>query len=141
MVRVKPLETIKKNYAAGATVAPTRYKDAVARTTGVISAAIEAEDLFAAKMSEAVANKSRAKGLARVSDEDWRKAAMNKGSARIGPGMTAAVDKQATNYAPFRSALEGVSLPARTADPMANIDARVKPIVARLVETKKAQLG
>jgi len=141
MVKVKPLDQIKKNYAAGATVAPTRYKESVSRTSGVITAAIEAEDLFAAKMSAAIADRRRAKGLAKVSDEDWRRAAMNKGAARIGPGMTAAVDKQSSKYAPFRSALEGVSLPARTADPMANIDARVKPIVATLVETKRAQLG
>lgn len=142
MVKVKPLDVIRANYKAGATVAPARYKEAVGRATWKDAAAsADAEALFNAKMAEVLAEERRRKGIERVSDSDWRSAAETKGAARIGAGMIAAVDKQATRYSPFRSALEGVSLPPKTADAMANVDARVKPIVAAQVAKKKELLG
>jgi len=141
MVKVKPIEHAKANYRPGASVAPSKYREGVSRATGVIAAAIEAEELWKAKMSEAIAEGRRAKGLSKVSDEEWRKMALEKGAARIGPGMTAAVDKWAARWNPFRSALEAVSLPPRGPDPIANIDARVKPIVEALVAKKKELLG
>jgi len=142
MVKVKPLDQIKKNYAAGATVAPSRYVDGVAGAAWKESAASSgAEELFKAKMSEAMANESRRKGIEKVSDTEWRESATKKGGARIGEGMRAAVDKQASNFAPFKSTLEAISLPARTADPVANVDARVKPIVAGLAAKKKELMG
>jgi len=97
--------------------------------------------LFNAKMTEALASESRKKGIEKVSDSDWRDAAVKKGAARIGEGMRGAVDKQASGYSPFKSALEGVSLPGRSVDAMANIDNRVKPIVSVLVAKKKELLG
>lgn len=143
MVKVKPLETVKANYRAGATVAPARYKAAIEKVTGFISAASsdDAEALYAARIQEAISAKRRAKALSKLSDADWKTPALTKGAARIGPGMTAAVEKHAANWSPYRAALEAVVLPARTADPMANIDARVKPIVEALVSKKKELKG
>jgi len=142
MVKVKSLEEIKAHYRAGATVAPTRYKEAVARATWKEQAAsADAEELFKARMAEVIAEERRRKGIEKVTDEDWRRPAIEKGAARIGPGMTAAVDKQASRFAPYRSALEAVTLPPKTPDPMANVDNRVKPIVTALVEKKRELLG
>lgn len=142
MVKVKPLEQIKANYRAGATVAPARYKAGVlAADWKGPAASSDAEALFAAKMSEAIAEERRRKGIERKTNADWRDPASNKGAARIGPGMTGAVEKQASGYSPYKSALEGVTLPARGADPMANVDARVKPVVAAMVNKKKELLG
>jgi len=142
MVKVKPLDVIRENYRAGATVAPARYKDAVSRASWKDAAAsTEAEELFKAKMSEVLAEERRRKGIEKVTDAEWRDAAVKKGATRIGPGMTAAVEKHATRYAPFRSALEAVTLPPKSADPIANVDSRVKPIVSALVAKKKELLG
>ncbi len=142
MVKVKPLDEIKKHYREGATVAPTRYKDGVTRAAWKESAASrEAEELFKAKMSEALAEERRRKAIEKLTDEDWRKPALEKGATRIGPGMTAAVDKHAARFAPFRSALEGLTLPPKSADPIANVDNRVKPVVEVLVAKKKELLG
>jgi hypothetical protein len=142
MVSVKSLETIKKNFEAGATVAPSRYVDGVKAASWKDAASSpEAEALYAAKVSEAVATGRRAAAIEKVSDSTWRDSAVKKGGARIGEGMRAAVDKQASNFAPFRSALEAVSLPARSADAMSNVDNRVKPIVAALVAKKKEILA
>lgn len=142
MVKVKSLETIKKNYAAGATVAPERYKDGVKDASWKERAAsTEAEDLFKAKMQEVIAEDRRRKGIERTSESEWKNAAMDKGRRRIGEGMRTAVEKQAARYAPFKSAVEGVTLPAKVADPMANVDNRCKPIVAVQVAKKKELLG
>ena len=142
MVKVKSLEDIKKHYREGATVAPSRFKDAVATSDWKTPAAsADAEALYAAKMAEVVSEQRRRKGIDKTGNEEWRSEAINKGAVRIGPGMTGAVDKQASNYSPFKAALEGVSLPGRTADPMTNIDTRVKPIVSVLVAKKKEILG
>jgi len=143
MVKVKPLEQIKANYRSGASVATERYKEGIRSSSDWKTKATssEAESLFAAKMQEAIANESRRKGLEKVSESEWKTKAENVGGARISQGMIASVDKMATGYAPIRSALESLTLPPRTADPMSNIDARVKPVVRAEVEAKKSRLG
>jgi len=79
--------------------------------------------------------------VSNVSNAEWQAAAANKGAARIGPGMQAGADKRTRNFEPFRTAIESVTLPDRTTDPIANVDARVKPIVQALVDTKKGIKG
>lgn len=140
-IRMPSQSDISKKYQEGASRAPQAYKDGVERTTGFKEAAIGGEALYAAKMQEVIATQARAKGLEKTSDEDWKKGVREKGAARIGPGMTASADKRARNYEPYRSALEGMTLADKTTDPMANIDNRLKPVVNKLVETKKSIMG
>lgn len=139
MVKIKSAAEIDKRYKDGISRAPAAYKAGVTATTDWQEKASsnEAEDLYAAKIREAVSAKSRQRGVSRVSNADWKNRASDVGSARIGPGMTANADKRTKNFEPYRSAIEGVSLPAKGADPIANVDNRVKPIVSALVETKK----
>ncbi len=141
MVRVPSLEDVKRAYREGGARASSSYRESVSKTSGVISAAIAAEGLWGQKMNEAISSQARAKGLARVSDADWQKAAMEKGAARIGPGMAAAVDKQASRFAPYLSELASIDLPARTADPATNVDNRVKTIAIRMAQKKKELRG
>ncbi len=110
-------------------------------TTGWQAASLAGEGLWETKIQQAIADKSRSKGIAKVGDAEWQQAALSKGAARIGPGIMAAVDKQAAHFAPFKTALEGVNLAAKTADPIANVTNRVVPIVQALVAAKKAQRG
>ena len=51
------------------------------------------------------------------------------------------LEKRKKNYEPYRAALEALELPPRTADPMVNIDNRVKAVVKTLVEKKKELKG
>ena len=141
MVKIKSKEAIKKKFREAIPRVGSAYKDAVSQTTGVIAAAIAGEDLYAQKVQEAISARRRANALSRVTDADWQKAASTKGAARIGPGMSAAVDKQATNFAPFHDTLASLELPARTADPMANVTARVGGVVQALVAKKKEIKG
>ena len=140
-IRMPSQTDIAKAYSEGASRAPGKYKDGVERTTGFKEAAIAGESLYGAKMQEVVANQTRAKGLEKISDEDWKKGVRDKGAARIGPGMTASAEKRTRNYEPFRAGLEGMSLPDKTTDPMSNIDNRLKPVVAKQVEIKKSIMG
>ena len=85
-------------------------------------------------MQNAQVLRRRAVALERTSEADWKSRASNLGSVRIADGMRNGADKQTQNYEPIAQALRGVSLPDRTADPMANIDNRVKPIVRAMID-------
>ena len=137
MVDTKSTEQAMKNWEDGIGRAPTKYAEGVKNATGVIEKAIAAEDLYAQKMQEAIASGRRAKKLAEVSDEQWKQAALEKGAARIGPGMIAAKEKMRTGIGKVLDVIRSVQIAPRTADPMANIDNRVKPIAAALHKLKE----
>lgn len=143
MVKIKSASEIDAKYKAAIGRVPAAYKSGVQRTTDWQEKASSeaAETLWNQKIAEAAAAKRRQKAVSAVSNADWQNKAANIGSTRIGAGMTAGADKRTRNFEPYRSAIEGVSLPAKSADPMANVDARVKPVVSALVETKKGIKG
>ena len=143
MVNIKSAGQIDANYNAAIGRVPTAYKAGVMATTDWQEKAgsESAENLWKEKIAEAAAANRRQKAVQAVSNAEWQGKAANVGAARIGSGMSANADKRTRNFEPYRSAIEGVSLPPRTADPLANVDARVKPIVSALVETKKSIKG
>jgi len=143
MVKIKSSGQIDANYKAAIGRVPGAYKTGVMATSDWQEKASsnEAEELWKQKIAEAAAANRRQKAVSAVSNSEWQGKAANVGAARIGAGMSANADKRTRNFEPYRSAIEGVSLPARSADPMANVDARVKPIVSALVETKKSIKG
>jgi len=143
MVKIKPLEEIKKRYGEAATVIPERYGRAIERVTDWAEKATseEAEALYAEKLRAAIEAKRRQKALKRVSNEEWKKRARELGKARIGEGVRKSVDKHAREFAPYHEALAGLELPPKTADPMANIDNRLKKVVETLVAKKKELKG
>lgn len=140
-MKIRTKEDIKKKYKESIGRVPSAYKDAVSKTTGVIAAAIAAEPLWKQKVEEAAASGRRAKALARVTDADWQKAASELGAARIGPGMSAKVDKQASEWSPYHETISALTLPERTADPMTNVAQRVGGVVKALVDKKKELKG
>ena len=139
MVRIKSQAQIKENYKASTGRVSEPYKAGVNAASGVIEAGVKGEALYAAKVQEAISEGRRAKGLSKLTDADWKTATITKGAPIIATRMAAAADKQAAHYEPYRSALESVSLPDRVADPLANVDNRVKPIVKAMVDTKRGQ--
>lgn len=105
---------------------PAAYKDGVQATTDWKAKALEGQDLYEAQMQNRTVLQRRVKGLQAVTDDDWKKNAAEKGSARIGvAGMTAGADKRTKNYEPYRKEIESIVLPARTADPMQNVQNRL----------------
>ncbi len=137
LVETKSLDATVKNYQAGISVAPQRYKDGVNKATNTIEKAIAAQDLYEARIAESIANNSRVKGLQKTSTAEWKKQAIEKGAQRIGPGMQAALPKYQKGMGETLSVIQGVTIAERTADPMANIDNRVKPIAQALYDNKR----
>ncbi|NMC34957.1 MAG: hypothetical protein GYA36_21255 [Veillonellaceae bacterium] len=133
MVFVPDKATRRARYERAIAGVPAAYKDGVEKVQGWKEAAIEGQQLYEEKMRDPNVLSRRERGLSKVSDQDWKNAAVAKGTQRIAAGMQAGSAKQADNYEPIAEALRSVNLPSRTADPMANIDNRVKPIVAAAV--------
>ena len=142
MVFVKPQSEITENFVAGAGQAPARYKKGVARADWQTPASSEeAETNYGAGVSEAVAAKSRQKGIQNVSNSTWQQAAGTKGAERIGRGMAQASGKQAANWAESRAFLEGLSLPPRTRNATENVQNRAIPVAQGLQDLKRARKG
>jgi len=137
MVETKSLEQTQKNWDASHGRVPAAYSDGVKGARDVIAKAIAAEDLYATKVQEAVSKRLRAKKLQNVSDEEWRSAALNKGAARIATGMAASKQKFNKGISQVLNTIQGTTIAPRTADPMANVDGRVKPIVSALHKLKE----
>lgn len=141
MAFIRAIEQIAKKWA---TVTPGRTEDYRAGVTnprrdwGTATAA--AESAYEAGVTQAIAKKRFGKGVKAAGTETWQRGAIEKGTARWGPGVTIAQDKYARNFAPYRDAIERVTLPPRYArrDPR-NLD-RVKAIVNALIVAKEARL-
>jgi len=132
MVDTKSNEQTQANWEGAIGRVPAAYTAGVNNAKDVIAKGVAAEDLYAEKLQASIASKKRARELGKVSDEDWKNATRSKGAARIGPGMTAAKSDYREGMGVVLDTIRSVSIPKRTADPMANIDNRVKPIVAAL---------
>jgi len=133
MVRVKPLEEIKRHYREAAGIAASRYRDAIPRIEWQ-GAALAGQALYEERMRDPNVLARRATKIREVSDSEFRAALETKGAPRIRAGIEAAVDKQAARYAPIRSALEALDLPPRTADFEENIRNRLVPVVRTMKE-------
>ena len=138
MVKVKSRATIEANYRNSSSIAATRYRESI---SGVQwnQAAKDGQALYVQRMQDPEILSRREKGINKVSDSDFQKALLEKGAPVIGGRMSAAAGKMASGFDPYRTALESLTLPARTGDAMQNIDNRLKPVVQKMVDTKKAQ--
>ena len=137
MVKTKGAAQSAENWNSAIGAVPEKYKTGVAAADNVIEKAIEAEGLWAERVQQAISAGTRVKGLQKTSTAEWKAKATGKGAARIATGMTESKDKFAKGIAEVISVIEGVTIAPRTADPMANVDARVKPIVAALAAMKR----
>jgi len=137
MVKTKGIEATVGNWRGAIGGVPAKYKTGVQAATDTIEKAIAAEELYAAKVQEAISNKTRVKGLQKTSTAEWKSRAAELGSARIAAGMTAAEPKFRKGISDVLSTIETVTIADRTADPIANVDGRVKPIVKALYDMKR----
>ena len=136
MVDTKSLEQTNANWKGSHGRVAAAYAQGIDNTKDFQSKAIAGEENYAAGVSQAVADRSRAKGLEKISDQDWKDAAKEKGATRIAAGMKAGENKYSTGMSKNLAVINSVTIPPRTQDPMANIDNRLKPIAAALHESK-----
>jgi len=133
IIKVKPLEEISKHYKEAARIAETRYKDAIPRIEWR-ERAEAGQDLYEIKMKKDEVLKRRLERIKEVTDEEFKKALLEKGAKRIRDGMELAVDKHRKRYKPIRDALDGLEVPDKTDDWEKNIDEILKPIVKKMKE-------
>lgn len=142
MAFIRSIEQIARKFAS---VTPGRTED---YRFGVENprksweqATAAAESAYEAGVTQAIAKKRFGKGVKKAGDDTWSRGATEKGTARWGPGVILAQDKYARNFAPFRDAIERVTLPPRFArrDPRNLL--RVAAIVNALSAAKEQRLG
>jgi len=136
-MKVKSASTAQANYTAAAAIVPARYEAGVT-TADWQAPALAGQGLYVARLSDPDVLARRAKNIGKVADADWRSSTISKGRPIIGARMTAAAPKQQANWAPYRSALESLTLPPKTADPMTNLTNRAGAVVQAMVATKKS---
>ena len=136
----KSIGEARKHLGESVSVIPTRYKEATARAEWATPAASPAAEAnYAAGVAEAVAAGRRAARISAVGDAKYRKGCTEKGAPVIGTRITAALGDYEREMAPILSAMCSAAdaAPPRTRDPMANIDARLKPVVAAAIAAKR----
>lgn len=126
------IEQARANLEASIPMIGERYKRGVMSANWVDAASSDqSESNYAAGVSRAVTLHSRQNGIRAAGNQKWQTAASTKGVAAIGEGIRRGLNAYAQNfgrvYATFLQVLP--TLPARTSDPMTNIDARLKPTV------------
>jgi len=135
----RTLDQAVTNLEQSISLIPQRYEQGINRGKWADAAASDqAETNFNQAMSKALQAKSRQTGVRRVGDTVWRAGALNKGVSRIGPGLSDALPKYRENFGKVYTAILSAQagLPARTIDPIQNIDRRLKPIVAAAVAAR-----
>jgi len=129
---MKTIEEARANLDASCGTLPERYKRGIEGADWAGKAGSDqAEANYAAGTQKAITQKSRQLGVKRVSNEDWKNAAITKGGAVIGTRIRESLDKYVARFGPIYAAVQSdiLRLPPRTTDAMQNIDARLKPTV------------
>ncbi|KPK74934.1 MAG: hypothetical protein AMJ79_12845 [Phycisphaerae bacterium SM23_30] len=140
MANIRTIEQISKKWA---TVTPQRTGDYEAGVksprTDWAAATAAAEDSYQAGVNQAIAEKRFGKGVRAAGTEAWQKGAVQKGTQRWGPGVAMAEADYASGFAPYRDAIERLTLSPRYArrDPR-NLN-RVKEVVDAMIKVAKGQ--
>jgi hypothetical protein len=128
----KTKEEAKANFEASIGYIPARYAAGVAKADWLTPAKSDAaEKNYADGVGKAISGKFRQKEIAKMSNEDWKTAATNKGAPIIGDRIRLALDKWSTNWGPKYDAVVAkvAGLPPKTTDWRANINNRLVPTV------------
>lgn len=137
MVR-KDINQAANNLSASVSFIPERYEQGIKGADWQGKASTDqAESNFNAGMQKALQNKSRQKGVKRVSNADWQNKSITLGKNRIASGITENLDKYKKNFDPVLTAMNAAAAQVegkRTVDPMSNIDNILKPVVAAAIK-------
>jgi hypothetical protein len=140
MAKIRSMEEIANKWA---TVTPQRVGDYEAGVKAPkadwATSTLAAEDSFATGVTQAIAEKRFGKGVKNAGTEKWQRNAIQKGTARWGPGVAMAEPAYAAGFAPFRDSIERLTLPPRFARRDPRNLSRVKAVVDAMIATAKAQ--
>ena len=133
MARAKTLEQTVENLRQSTALIGQRYTTGINNAQWQAAAASDqAEQNYGTGVQQAISSGARRAGIMRVSDAEWRSAAISKGAAVIGARITDALPKYRERFAPILQALTAASeaLPPRTTSATQNVTNRLLPIIA-----------
>lgn len=129
---MKTKEEARANFEASIGYIPDRYRNGVSKADWLTPAKSDAaEKNYADGVSKAVAQKTRQKEITKMTNEDWKNGAINKGAPIIGERIRGALNDWAANWGPMYDQVQSrvASLPAKTIDWRNNINNRLVPVV------------
>lgn len=136
----RTIQQAKDNLKAAASLIPARYKQGVSNADWETpTSSAQAEANYQGGIADAIAKGKRIAGVHAAGNQSYRTNAANKGGAVIGTRIVEAIEKYGANMSPILNAMNAASdaAPARTRDPMQNIENRLKPVVAAAIAAKK----
>lgn len=137
MPKIRPVSDIASKWERRASGATEEYAAGVkSPKKDWKTETLASEDAYKKGVSEAASQGRFGKGVGRAGTEKWQKGAVEKGTARYGPGISIGKANYATGFAPYAAVIAGVTLPPRGAkgDPR-NIE-RVRAIATALRNKK-----
>jgi len=141
MPAVKPLDRTAAKWARQSASSGPEYEAGIRNPRrNWAEATQDAEAMYEAGVQKAIQSKRFGKGVAKAGNAKWQREALKKGPGRWIAGIGASEDAYKTGFAPYRTVIEGVTLPARApkGDPQ-NIQ-RVA-IIAKALHDKKTELS
>ncbi len=100
-------------------------------------AAKAAEGNYESGVQAAITQKRFGKGVTKAGASKWLQGAINKGTARFGPGVQVAQPDFEKGFAPFRQVIESTTLPQRFAKGDARNVERVRVMAKALADAKR----
>lgn len=137
MAKIKEISSIAAKWARVTPARAEDYEQGVRNPkTDWAGATKGAESNYEAGVTSAIREKRFGKGVSAAGTEKWQKGAIEKGTARFGPGVQAAEGDYSTGFEPYRQVISSTTLPPRypKGDPR-NFD-RVKVIATALRKKK-----
>ena len=141
MALIRSVEKIAEKWSSVTPGRATQYREGVANPLRDWSTeAANAEGSYEAGIQAAMSRKAFAKGVKRVGTDKWKRKAVDVGTVRWGPGVSAARPDYEAGFAPYAGVISSVKLPPRGAkgDPR-NLE-RVGAI-ANALHAKKVSMG
>lgn len=139
MPAVRSLADISKKWASVTPQRAPQYEAGVKNPKkDWASETAKANDSWKSGVQAAVAANRFQSGVNKAGTEKWKRGAVEKGTARFGPGVQAAQGDYEKGFAPYRDIIERTTLPPRFArrDPR-NLE-RVRVIATALGQAKAA---
>ena len=132
VVKVPPIDRVKKKWEERAGMAEDDYRYGIQNSEDWQSKTLNAAKNWEAGIQQAIREKRFETGVSRVTTEEWRRKAIEKGARRFVEGVRTAVEDYGKAMGEVLRVLEGITLPERgpRGDPK-NID-RVRVIAETL---------
>lgn len=141
MAAIRSATDIAKKWAEVTPGRAAQYEQGVRNPVRDYAAnAQAAASAYAAGVQAAITGNRFARGIAKVGNAKWQERSAKLGPARYGPGVQAAVGDYEAGFAPYREAIQSVTLPPRGPRRAPQNLQRVNAIVQAIAARKEALL-